>query len=257
MAQNPYLRQLFLDKNQIVNIENLKQNRHMRVLSIKENKIQRIENIDEMHLEELCLAKNEIRAITGLTQLPFLRTLDLSHNQITFLRGLECAHSLRFLDLSLNRVEKILQLRYVEGLELLTELGLCFNPIQNKKHYRIQVLFHIPQLRMLDGVDIISEEKVKAENLHGVDSNDRKTIFTSLLPEEKFVDRRMACFEELEVESEDADEEDLSQFLSRQYASQQHASDVSGGSLARRYVGELIQRVEYGGENECQATFIM
>lgn len=44
---------------------------------------------------------------------------------------------------------------------------------------------------MLDGVDIIAEEKVKAENLHGADRNDRETIFKSLLPQEKFIDRRM------------------------------------------------------------------
>jgi len=146
----------------------------------------------------------------------------------------------------------------VEGLELLTELDMCFNPIQNKKHFRIQVLFHIPQLRMLDGVDIAPEEKVKAENLHGVDKNDKETIFTSLLPEEKFVDRRMAMIEELEQESEDADVEDLSQFLSRNYQSQnQQPSDCpSGGSMARRYVGELIQRVEYGAD-QMTATFIM
>jgi hypothetical protein len=30
-------------------------------------------------------------------------------------------------------------------------------------------LFHMPQLRMLDGVEITGEEKVKAENLHGYD----------------------------------------------------------------------------------------
>jgi len=82
------------------------------------------------------------------------------------------------------------------------------------------VLFHIPQLRMLDGVDIAAEDKVKAENLHGVDKNDRQTIFSSLLPEEKFVDRRMSCIEDLEQESEDQEEEDLSQFLSRNYQSQ-------------------------------------
>ena len=63
---------------------------------------------------------------------------------------------------------------------------------------------------MLDGVDIMAEEKVKAENLHGVDKTDKHTIFTSLLPEEKFVDRRMSQIEELEPESEDQDEEDLS-----------------------------------------------
>lgn len=56
---------------------------------------------------------------------------------------------------------------------------------------------------MLDGVEIIAEEKVKAECLHGVDRADRETIFTSLLPQEKFVDRRLNTIEEIEVESED------------------------------------------------------
>ena len=70
------------------------------------------------------------------------------------------------------------------------------------------MLFHIPQLRMLDGVEIIAEEKVKAENLHGVDRQDRETIFTSLLPQEKFVDRRMNMIEDLEIESEDPESEE-------------------------------------------------
>jgi hypothetical protein len=41
----------------------------------------------------------------------------------------------------------------------------------------LQVLFHIPQLRLLDGVAIIAEEKIKAENLHGLDMADRELIF--------------------------------------------------------------------------------
>ena len=44
---------------------------------------------------------------------------------------------------------------------------------------------------MLDGVEISSEEKVKAENLHGYDLQDREIIFKSILPDEKFVDRRI------------------------------------------------------------------
>jgi hypothetical protein len=39
------------------------------------------------------------------------------------------------------------------------------------------VLFHIPQLRDLDGVAITAEEKIKAENLHGLDLGDRELIF--------------------------------------------------------------------------------
>jgi len=70
------------------------------------------------------------------------------------LRGLEQIESLRFLNLSLNQVYKVRQLRYIEQLPLLTELEFCFNPIMDKKLYRLQVLFHIPQLRMLDGMEI-------------------------------------------------------------------------------------------------------
>jgi len=73
-------------------------------------------------------------------------------------------------------------LRYIEHLPLLTELDLCYNPIQERKHFRLQTLFHIPQLRTLDGTMIDAEEKVKAENLHGIDITDRETIFKTMLP---------------------------------------------------------------------------
>jgi len=58
---------------------------------------------------------------------------------------------------------------------------------------------------MIDGVEITSEEKVKAENLHGFDLQDREIIFKSLLPDEKFVDRRIGFFEDIPNES-DSDE---------------------------------------------------
>jgi hypothetical protein len=51
-------------------------------------------------------------------------------------------------------------------------------------------------------VDVMSEEKIKAENLHGLDLNDRELIFSSLLPEEKFVDRRINMITEIPPESE-------------------------------------------------------
>jgi hypothetical protein len=59
---------------------------------------------------------------------------------------------------------------------------------------------------MLDGQEITSEEKVKAENLHGFDLQDREIIFKSLLPEEKFVDRRIFSIEDLAPESESDNE---------------------------------------------------
>jgi hypothetical protein len=110
--------------------------------------------------------------------------------------------------MSLNNVRKIIQLRYIENLPLLTEVDFCVNPLQTVKFYRLQCLFHMPQLRVLDGVECVSEEKVKAENLHGFDCQDREIIFKSLLPEEKFVDRRIGKIEEVLEESDSEHDQD-------------------------------------------------
>ena len=93
------------------------------------------------------------------------------------MKGLQDTESLRLLKVQLNTIGKVGQLAYIENLPLLTDLDLSCNPIQNRKFYRSQVLFHIPQLRDLDGVKILAEEKIKAENLHGLDQNDKELIF--------------------------------------------------------------------------------
>ena len=104
--------------------------------------------------------------------------------------------------MSENNIRKVKQIVYIEDLHLLTELDLCFNSIQIRKYYRYQVLYRIPQLRKLDGTVITAEEKVKAENLHGLDKEDREKIFNSLLPEENFIDRRIQTFEDIDPESD-------------------------------------------------------
>ena len=143
-----------------------------------------------------------------------------------------------------------MQLQYIELLPLLTELDFCYNPIQNKKHYRSQVLFHIPQLRMLDGADILPDEKVKAENLHGVDLNDREKIFKTLLPQEQFVDRRICVFEDIEVESDDQDSDDDGtgrprgiRAIMNETHNTSRVSASSNEAVARQYVGELLSKV--------------
>ena len=103
---------------------------------------------------------------------------------------------------------------------------------------------------MLDGVEITSEEKVKAENLHGLDQQDREIIFTSLLPEEKFIDRRISQIEEVPQEI-DSDGDFVSGQLHGEAAARdpatepgtEHGSFTSSRAaktMARVYVGELI-----------------
>ena len=117
----------------------------------------------------------------------------------------------------------------------------------------------MPQLRTLDGTEIISEEKVKAENLHGLDMQDREIIFKSLLPEEKFVDRRIARIEDVPAEN-DLDMGPMSPGGERETQSQAGMSSVNSASvnahLARQYVGELISRVDFGEKNNDSPRFV-
>ena len=53
------------------------------------------------------------------------------------------------------------------------------------------MLYGLPGLRNLDGVPVTPEEVVKAENLNGMDLEDRRRIFSQLLPDEEFIDRRI------------------------------------------------------------------
>ena len=94
---------------------------------------------------------------------------------------------------------------------------------------------------MLDGVDIIAEEKAKAENLHGVDLNDREKIFKAMLPQETFVDRRIAVYEDVEEESED--EVSAEETCTDPMRGKNKSVTTENESMARMYVGELFERI--------------
>ena len=100
---------------------------------------------------------------------------------------------------------------------------------------------------MLDGVEITSEEKVKAENIHGYDMSDREIIFKSLLPEEKFVDRRISKIDDVMPESDSDDVQELESHMNGTNGASviQTISTGGNGNMAKQYVGELISRVDF------------
>lgn len=61
MHLNKYLKELYLDDNQISVIEGLKENPNLRVLSMNLNAIQVIENLEGMYLTKLYLKENAIK----------------------------------------------------------------------------------------------------------------------------------------------------------------------------------------------------
>ena len=103
-------------------------------------------------------------------------------------------------------------------------------------------MFHIPQLRQLDGQIIQAEEKVKAENLHGIDLKDREKIFLSQLPQEKFIDRRLFTYEDIDPESEDEESEERPTAMDV-IANNTQSTDRDRTEAARQYVGELFTEI--------------
>jgi len=44
----------------------------------------------------------------------------------------------------------------------LSSVDLCYNPIQTKKYYRLQIVYKLPMLAILDGVKITGKDVADA-----------------------------------------------------------------------------------------------
>ena len=208
IEKNPYLKVLNLRNNQITKIEGLNTATYLEELDLAYNQIENIENLDALGpcLQKLNLMGNKIKKLSGLDNLAALIELNLSKNNINRLKGLQGLTNLRYLYLSSNKISQCNQVAYLTDLPFLTELDFCFNDVQNKKFYRFQILYYIPELRKLDGQEVTHFEKVHADILFGADLENKKEIFKAYLPEEEFVDRRLFLSEQIDPESDSEDE---------------------------------------------------
>ena len=84
----------------------------------------------------------------------------------------------------------------------LNNLDLSYNPLQERKYYRLQVVYKLPMLQLLDGSQLSGQEVVLAESLYGLDVEEKYNIFKEHLPEEEFIDRRIHKSELVEGETD-------------------------------------------------------
>jgi Leucine-rich repeat (LRR) protein len=211
LSKNIYLQRIKIDFNKVDRLEQTKQLPNLKELSACHNLVSRIHELPSS-LEVLGLSDNSLTHLrTGFQGLQLLRVLDLSTNRIKSLRGLQDLMSLMKLNLSMNLIEKLNQSEYLQDLSLLSDLDLSDNPLTQKQLYRLRLLYRLPQLRFLDGSPATAEQKIKAENLYGLDLEDSKAIFEEIFPGQEFADRRIHNAEALSEESE-SDKEDI-QFI--------------------------------------------
>lgn len=195
-----FLRELNLRGNFIQQITaGLSRNKTLKMLDISENHITHVENMDDLNLEALYLAQNQLTTLDGINTLSKLQVLNVKHNEIRSLAALSAQDipRIRKLCISENHICHISEIEKLQSFPFLCDLFLAPNPITDLPYYRAQILHRLPRLRWLDELAVSAEEKAKADVMYGADVEKRKDIFTKLLPEETFVDRRLVTEEDI------------------------------------------------------------
>lgn len=121
------LTHLSLERNSILQIENLENNNNLKLLELGGNKINKIEGLQNLiNLESLYLYTNEIDRIEGLETLQNLKFLYSAGNKIQNLEGLSNLNNLQEAYLFHNSISKMISL---DGLPKLMKLNLNTNLI--------------------------------------------------------------------------------------------------------------------------------
>lgn len=106
------------------------------------NRLTRLEHLDtNSRIREVFAQNNRLVSLTGLKNCKFLRVLIASNNQI-------------------QNLEK--QLSFISRYGFLKKLDLSENPIADEPEYRLRLIYHAPQVEILDCAVVKGPERIKA-----------------------------------------------------------------------------------------------
>ncbi|XP_074516923.1 leucine-rich repeat-containing protein 9 isoform X1 [Sebastes fasciatus] len=159
---------LHLSHNGISNMANLQLSRltNLKALFLQGNEISQVEGLEGLHqLRELVLDKNRIKALADNSFIAqnVLLELHLAENRIRELNHLDPLTELRKLFLGMNKLQDVTELDKLEVLPSLTELSVVGNPVAKHSLHRPAIVLRLSQLQVLDGVTVTLEERTRAE----------------------------------------------------------------------------------------------
>ncbi|KAG8440739.1 hypothetical protein GDO86_006469 [Hymenochirus boettgeri] len=140
-----------------------------RELDLRGYKIPVIENLGATldQFDTIDFSDNEIRKLDGFPLLKRLKTLLLNNNRICRIgEGLEqVLPNLTELILTNNSIMELGDLDSLASCKHLSYLCLLRNPVINKRHYRMYIIYKIPQVRVLDFQKVKEVEREEAANM--------------------------------------------------------------------------------------------
>ncbi|XP_060529298.1 U2 small nuclear ribonucleoprotein A' [Cylas formicarius] len=140
-----------------------------RELDLRGYRIPEIENLGATgdQFDTIDFSDNDIRKLDGFPYLKRLKCLLLNNNRIVRIGEHleEYIPNLDTLVLTGNQMEELGDLEPLLTLEKLTSLSLMHNPVTAKQHYRLYVIYKLPQLKLLDFRKIKTKEREEAKVL--------------------------------------------------------------------------------------------
>merc|ERR1719401_37805 len=118
---------------------------NLEVVWFNGNLLSRIENLDDnFRIREVYIQDNRLVSLSGLRSFKFLTVLIASNNQ-------------------LRNLDK--QLALLSRFAFLKKLDLADNPVAEEPDYRLRLIYHIPQVEILDRRSVKMEERIKADEV--------------------------------------------------------------------------------------------
>ncbi|KAK9502477.1 hypothetical protein O3M35_011251 [Rhynocoris fuscipes] len=138
-------------------------------ISLHQQDIGKIEHLQHWckELKILLLHNNLISKIENLGKLKKLEYVNFCINNITKIENLEGCESLQKLDFTLNFIGDLTSVANLKKNIHLHSLYLSGNPCTDYEGYRDYVIATLPQLKTLDGEDILVSERIKAVQRYG------------------------------------------------------------------------------------------
>lgn len=118
---------------------------NLEVIWFNGNRLSRIENLEgNFRIREAFLSDNRLVSLSGLRSFKFLRVLLASNNQ-------------------LRNLDK--QLTLLSRFAFLKQLDLFDNPVAEEPDYRLRLIYHVPQVEVLDRHTVKGPERLRAEEV--------------------------------------------------------------------------------------------
>ncbi|XP_035387169.1 leucine-rich repeat-containing protein 9 isoform X2 [Electrophorus electricus] len=165
------LEELHLCHNSISSLGELQLSRltNLKALFLQGNEISQVEGLEGLrHLRQLVLDRNRIKILSegSLSRQESLLELHLAENRLRDLSHLGPLTQLRRLFLDMNKLQDTAELDKLEDLPSLIELSVVGNPMAKRSLHRPAVVVRLPRLQVLDGITITLEEQTRSELMY-------------------------------------------------------------------------------------------